>query len=86
VTDDPTRRRVHGVEAAGAGDLGSVQAGEVLGACPSCGAELRAGTTTNPASARVERGLLHPMPFCAYFGETEADEIEREVARRRRWS
>lgn len=81
MTDDPTRRRVHGSEAAGAGDLGSVQAGEVIGACPSCGAALLAGTTTNPASGRVERGLLHPMPFCSYFGETDADEIEREVDR-----
>jgi len=75
---------VHGVAAAGAGDLGPVQSGEVLGACPSCGAELSVCTAVNPHSGRTERGLLHPVPFCSYFGEVDASEIERTIARK--WS
>jgi hypothetical protein len=73
------QKRVYGLEAAGAGDAGPISDGVVLGACPSCGAELRVGDVLNPLSGRVERSLQHPLPFCAYFGETDAAEIEREI-------
>ena len=76
-------KRVHDLAAAGAGDLGSVAIGNVLGSCPSCGAELRTGVVMHPHSGRSKRALQHPVPFCSYFGETNAGEIEQEIVRRR---
>jgi hypothetical protein len=76
-------KRVHDLAAAGAGDLGTVPAGDVLGACPSCDAELRVCTVRHPHTGRVERALQHPVPFCAYFGKTDPTEIEQEIERRR---
>jgi hypothetical protein len=76
-------KRIHGIEAAGAGDLGPVDADERVGPCPSCGAELSACRALNPATGRVERALTHPVPFCTYFGETDPEEIEGAIEERR---
>jgi hypothetical protein len=72
-------KRIHGIEAAGAGDAGDVVADEVVGPCPSCGAELLACHVTNPITKRVERALMHPVPFCSYYGETDPSQIERDM-------
>ncbi len=81
-----SNKRPHGLNAAGAGDVGSIDDGEVVGPCPSCGAELRAGRARNPITRRVERALMHPVPFCTYYGETDPATIERDVAEARRKS
>lgn len=78
-----SNERKHGPEAARAGDLGAVTTDEVLGPCPSCGAELHVGHAMDPRTQRTQRTMLHPMPFCSYFGETDAHEIEREIERER---
>jgi hypothetical protein len=72
--------RKHDISAAGAGDLGVVPAGDPVGPCPSCGEPLRAIKIEHPHSGRMTRALAHPVPFCSYFGETSADEIERAIA------
>lgn len=77
------QKRVHGLAAAGAGDLGAVPDGEALGACPACGADLRICAAVNPRSGQLERAMQHPVPFCSYFGETDPAEIERAIARTR---
>ena len=77
-------KRVHGLDAAGAGDAGAVDGGEVLGPCPSCGADLHVGRVENPRTGRVERALMHPVPFCTYYGETNPATIERAIARERK--
>ena len=76
-------KRRHGLTAAGAGDLGAVPTGDLLGACPSCNAELRICHMLNPISGKIERAMQHPVPFCTYFGETDSAEIERAIARER---
>lgn len=76
-----SERRVHGLDKAGAGDAGAIDNGDVIGPCPSCGAELSEGRAQNPRTGRVERVLMHPVPFCTYYGETDPDAIERDVAR-----
>lgn len=76
-------KRIHGLDAAGAGDVGDVDGGEFLGPCPSCGAELLVVRVQNPRTGRVERAILHPVPFCTYYGETDPTAIERDVAQRR---
>lgn len=74
-------KRIHDLRAAGAGDVGNVTSEEVLGPCPSCDAELTVAHVKNPNTGRVERGILHPVPFCTYYGETDPAIIERDVAR-----
>ena len=78
---DASDKRVHGLDAAGAGDAGAVDSGDVLGPCPSCGADLYVGRVENPRTGRVERALMHPVPFCTYYGETDPGTIERDIAR-----
>lgn len=73
--------RPHGLEAAGGGNVGGVMADEVVGPCPSCGAELLACRLKNPITGCIERALMHPVPFCTYYGETDTDTIERDVQR-----
>lgn len=73
------QQRPHGVEAAGAGDLGKVSSGMEFGPCPGCGAELRTMQITDPHTNRAARALAHPTPFCTYFGETDSTVIERAV-------
>jgi hypothetical protein len=79
-TDPPSDKRVHGLSAIGAGDVGGVH-GESIGPCPSCGAELHAGRALNPHTGRVERAMMHPVPFCTYYGETDPAAIERDIER-----
>lgn len=75
-------KRIHGQEAAGAGDIGSVTGSEFLGPCPSCGAELRVACVKNPLTSRIARALLHPMPFCTYYGETDPTTVEHSIKRK----
>ena len=82
--DDPRDKRIHGLDAAGAGDVGDVSGTEVFGPCPSCAAELLLTHVENPLTGRIERALMHPFPFCTYYGETDADKIERDVERARK--
>lgn len=77
-------KRLHGLDAAGAGDVGGVEGGEVLGPCPSCGAELRDVHVKHPHTGRVARAISHPVPFCTYYGETHPDVIERDIERARK--
>ena len=77
-------KRLHGLDAAGAGDAGGVALDELVGPCPSCGADLHAGAARNPQTGRVERALMHPVPFCTYYGETDPSQIERDVERARK--
>jgi hypothetical protein len=76
-------KRVHGLEAADAGDIGSIDDHEILGPCPSCEAELRVGHVKHPHTGRIVRALMHPVPFCTYYGETDPATIERDVERAR---
>jgi hypothetical protein len=78
---DARDKNLHGLDAAGAGDVGEVDNGEVLGPCPSCGAELRDVHVKHPRTGRVERAIMHPVPFCTYYGETHPDTIERAIKR-----
>jgi hypothetical protein len=78
-----SKRRVHGPAAAGAGQLDDFVEGAVVGPCPSCGTELRVGAALNPATSHVERILLHPIPFCTYYGESSPDDIVRAIEERR---
>ena len=77
--------RTHGNEAAGAGDLGQIDdsSGDDIGPCPSCGATVRVTMLDDPRSGRQRRAILHPMPFCSYYGETAPDVMEEEIYRRR---
>jgi hypothetical protein len=79
-----TKRRIHGIEAAGAGSIENVSAFELLGPCPSCGADLHVGNADIPRTGRPARALMHAMPFCTYYGETPADVIERDVQNARK--
>jgi hypothetical protein len=74
-------KRLHGLDKAGAGDAGAIGADEVLGPCPSCGADLFVGYAEHPHTKRLMRVLTHPVPFCTYYGETDPAEIERTIAR-----
>jgi hypothetical protein len=76
-------KRVHGSSAAGAGDIGSVDDGDLLGPCPSCAADLRVGYASHPRTGRLARMITHPIPFCTYYGETDPTTIERDVHRAR---
>ena len=78
-------RRIHGIEKAGAGDLGAIDDdGDALGPCPSCGAPLRVVQAKHPHTGQRERALAHPAPFCTYYGETHPSKIERDVREARR--
>jgi hypothetical protein len=79
-------REENAVRAHGEVPVVEVPAGEVLGACPACSAELRVGDLLNPLSGCVERSLLHPVPFCTYFGETDSSKIVAAVRSRGRTS
>jgi hypothetical protein len=74
-------KRIHDLDKASAGDAGAVDVGKVLGPCPSCGADLFDGSAQNPHTGRVERFLMHPAPFCTYYGETDPATIERDIDR-----
>ena len=73
-------KRVHGLDKAGGGDARAIDSDEVLGPCPSCAADLCVGRVANPSTGRIERALMHPVPFCTYYGETDPAAIERDIA------
>jgi hypothetical protein len=73
--------RRHGIERAGGGDVGDVAEGEILGPCPSCGDVLRITRAKDPLSGRHGSAILHPVPFCSYFGETDPIAIEAAIVR-----
>jgi hypothetical protein len=77
--EDAIKKRKHGPAAAGAGDLGAIDDGDLLGPCPSCATALSVGHAKNPHTNRVERVIIHPMPFCSYYGETDPATIENDV-------
>jgi hypothetical protein len=60
--------RPHGSEAATGGtrDVGQV---DDLAPCPSCSAMLSTGESDGMIA------LLHPMPFCDYFGRTAPEVV-----------
>lgn len=51
----------------------TVERKEVVGECPSCGAQLHIGSFDG------KRALLHDMPFCHYYGATDPDQILRDL-------
>ena len=72
-------RRFDG-RAAGDGELPPVNSGKAIGPCPSCGALVSVGTAPDPDDEnKPTRMLMHPMPFCHYFGATDANVIERAI-------
>lgn len=77
-------KRKHDLSAAGAGDVGVVDDGDLLGPCPSCSADLHVGYAQNPRTKRVARMIMHPVPFCTYYGETDPATIEADVHHGRR--
>ncbi len=58
--------------------------GEQIGPCPSgCGAILSIGLAPRPSNPRKsERVLMHPIPFCTYYGKVDPDAIIAEVVAR----
>ena len=81
LTDNGSDRRLHDLDAAGGGDVGVVDGGDLLGPCPSCGADLHVGYAKNPLTGRVARMIMHTVPFCTYYGETDPATIEADVCR-----
>jgi hypothetical protein len=67
----------YSLEAAGAGDLGSVIfKAEDVGPCPSCGATVSMTRAANPHNhGELTAALIHPVPFCHYFGITPSEAI-----------
>lgn len=76
-------KRIYGLEAADAGDVGGFE-GDVLGPCPSCEADLIITHVQHPHTGRVERALAHSVPFCTYYRVTDPVVIERAVTRPRK--
>lgn len=76
-------KRKHDLSAADGGDVGTVEDGRFLGPCPSCAADLRIGYARNPVTERVGRVIMHTVPFCTYYGETDPATIEADVRRAR---
>lgn len=53
---------------------------EELAPCPSCGAML--ATCTAEPDGHRELAIMHPMPFCDYFGRTEPEVILDDLMRK----
>lgn len=75
---DKLAKRQHGLEAAAGEDAGALR-GVSLGPCPSCDAELLVTIARDPRTGREASAIMHPVPFCTYFGETSPEEIERMI-------
>lgn len=59
---------------------GEVEYVERLGPCPKCGGEISIGMANDPLNAgKRTRVVLHAIPFCAWYGETAPEIIERET-------
>lgn len=72
--------RLHGVDACAAGDLVALSEADDLGPCPSCGAMIATSNESNPHNGgQIEPTVIHPIPFCAYFGQTDADAIVHDM-------
>lgn len=71
----------HGLEAAGGGDLGDIKLEKRrdVGPCPSCSEPLIAGVTVHPGTQMPAMVMMHPEPFCTYFGVTSPEQIEQDV-------
>lgn len=50
-----------------------------VGSCPACGAMVSTGLVVHPRTQQSQRGLLHPMPFCHYFGATEPEQVVADI-------
>jgi len=72
-------KRIYPASAASGGNIESLHSDAVLGPCPSCQATLRFGIAKDPQTEKLVRVLMHPIPFCGYFGETDPAEIVRRV-------
>lgn len=59
-------------------ETSKVHSSHVIGSC-KCGALLSVGTASNPANGEPSTCLLHPMPYCAYYANTEPEQILRDV-------
>jgi hypothetical protein len=73
--------RPHGVDACGAGDVDvDMQVAEELGPCPSCAEMLMTSYEPHPGfDGQMLPTVIHPIPFCDYFGQTEADQIVSDM-------
>jgi hypothetical protein len=76
-------KRLHDESAAGGGFLGIYDEGARLGECPSCKADLHVGLIEHPVTGLSARVIIHPMPFCTYYAETDPDEIARAIVKAR---
>ena len=74
-----SNKRVHDLDKIRGGDVGAVDFGDVFGPCPSCGADLHIGHVEDPRTGRIERAIMHAVPFCTYYLKTDPIEIERAV-------
>lgn len=66
--------------ACGAGFLGEVNHGDEIGPCPSCGAAISSSSAPNPNyGGQIETIVMHPIPFCDYFGATSAETMVHDM-------
>lgn len=59
-------------------ETSKVHSSHVIGSC-KCGALLSALIARNPANGEPSTRLLHPWPCCAYYANTEPEQILRDV-------
>lgn len=67
-----TAPRPHGASAASGGVV-NIDQGEELAPCPSCSAMLSTGESGGMVA------LMHPMPFCDYFGRTAPEVVLEDL-------
>lgn len=73
-------RHYDGRHAGGGTIEGTAEHVETLGSCPKCGGEISIAMAADPLrGGRQTRVVLHAMPFCAWYGETAPEIIERET-------
>lgn len=61
------------------GETSEVHTGHAIGTC-KCGATLSIGTANDPLQRdKPTACLMHPMPFCAYYANTDPEQILRDV-------
>ena len=74
-------KRIHGDSAIGGGHIGYIDDKDFLGECPSCGAALTTALIAHPVTGREARVLVHPLPFCTYYADTDPSDIARDIAK-----